>query len=211
MNQFEDPDVAAPIPPHWPNSEADLLGGGTDWWLVACLDYPRDAWLWYVSGYWKAANVIVAHVVETGRDQDHLIYPFLMCWRHYVEIQLKTLIILLRTYRREPVELPKTHKIDHLWRLARPLLAASRLGDETELANVGRVLTQLQELDPTSEHFRYPVRNDGSETLPTLGKVHMRCFHEAMEGVANFFDGSDTGLREMIDRRNEYDAAVYEE
>jgi hypothetical protein len=32
----------------------------------------------------------------------------------------------------------------------------------------------------------------------------MRRFHEAMEGVAGLLDGSDTGIRVMIDQRNEY-------
>jgi hypothetical protein len=31
----------------------------------------------------------------------------------------------------------------------------------------------------------------------------MRRFHEAMEGVARFFDAGDTGLREMINTQEE--------
>lgn len=65
---------------------------------MACMDWPRDRWLSYVGGYWKAADVIFERVVETGRDQDMLVYPYLMCWRHFVELQLKNLILLSRKY-----------------------------------------------------------------------------------------------------------------
>jgi hypothetical protein len=83
--------------------------------------------------------------------------------------------------------------------------------DKEATVNAGRVLAQLHEMDPTSEHFRYPVRSDGSETPTTVDRIHMRRFHEAMKGVAHFLDGSDTGLREMIQTRAEYEEAmVYE-
>lgn len=100
----------------WPRLESDLLGEGPQWWLVACMDWPRDRWIGYVGGYWKAADVILEHVAETGRDQDKLIYPYLMCWRHYVELQLKNLILLAGKYLRESIQLPRTHRLDILWR-----------------------------------------------------------------------------------------------
>jgi len=132
-----------------------------------------------------------------------------MCWRHYVELQLKVLILLAKAYRREPADLPKTHRIDRLWRVARPLLEDAFPGDSHEdLENAERVLLQLHGFDPTSEHFRYPIRKDGSETLPTLGRVHIRRFHEAMEAVAGLLDGSDTGIRVMTDQRNEYEETM---
>ena len=194
---------------YWPDANADLLAEGAEWWLVACTGWPRDRWLGYVMGYRKAASVLVAHVSTTGRDQDTLVYPFLMCWRHYVELQLKVLIQLLHQYEREDTELRKTHKIDQLWRMTRPLLESSfpsESGDELDHAE--RVLMQLSGLDPTSEHFRYPVRNDGTATLSALGQVHLRQFHEFMEGVASFLDAADTGIRAMTDARDEYEEAM---
>ncbi|MER7893470.1 hypothetical protein ABTX15_26995 [Micromonospora sp. NPDC094482] len=193
----------------WPVDDTDLLAEGEDWWLVACMDWPRDRWIGYVQGYWKAATVIAEQVAVAGRDQDYLVYPFLMCWRRYVELQLKALILLAKAYRREPANLPLTHKIDQLWRMARPLLQDAFPSDSQEdLDNAERVLLQLNRFDPTSEHFRYPIQRDGSETLSTLGRVHIRRFHEVMEAVAGLLDGSDTGIRVMIDQRNEYEEAM---
>jgi hypothetical protein len=193
-----------------PPGEADLLDSDDDWWLVACMDWPRDRWIGYVQGYWKAAAVIVERVVNTGRDQDYLVYPFMMCWRHYIELQLKVLTLLAATYLGKCCDLPRTHKIDHLWRVARPLIDhAYPNSPTTDLDRIEHVLLQLHGFDPTSEHFRYPILKDGSETLTSLGRVHLRRFHLAMEDVAGLLDGAETGIRVTIDERNEYEAAVH--
>lgn len=175
------------------------------------MDWPRDEWLGYIEGYRKAAGLIVAQVAATGRDQDYLVYPFLMCWRQHVELQLKNLIIQCLRYKGENVEMTRTHKLELLWRRARSLLAEAYPDDDAaRVEDVKRVLMQLQSLDPTSQHFRYPVTTDGSPTLDALPRVHMRLFHETMEGVANYLDATDTGLREMIDTENEARAAMYD-
>lgn len=196
----------------WPNPDADLLTGGEDWWFVACMDWPRDEWLGYIEGYRKAAALILAQVAATGRDQDYVVYPFLMCWRQHIELQLKNLIIQCLRYKRENVEFTRTHKLELLWRRARSLLAEVYPDDDPgRVQDVERVLMQLQSFDPTSEHFRYPVlAKDGSPTLDALPRVHMRLFHETMEGIANYLDATDTGLREMIDTENEARAAMYD-
>jgi hypothetical protein len=43
------------------------------------MDWPRDRWIGYVQGYWKGATAIAERVARTGRDQDYLVHPFLMC------------------------------------------------------------------------------------------------------------------------------------
>jgi len=191
----------------WPSTDDDLLAGGDGWWLIACMDWPRDRWIGYVQGYWKAAEVIAQGVIDTDRDQDYLVYPFLMCWRHYVELQLKVIILLAQTYLRTPVAVPRTHKIHHLWRLARPLIEQVFPGEPTnDLDNTGRIILQLHGFDPTSEHFRYPILKDGSETLVSLGQIHIQNFHEVMDGIVGILDGTETGIRVMTDQRNEYES-----
>ncbi|MFJ8473860.1 hypothetical protein [Kitasatospora sp. NPDC094011] len=188
----------------WPHGEADLLHEGPDWWSLALLDWPRDRWLGYVSGYAKAAEAIADQIVSTRSDQDTLIYPFVMCWRHYVEIQLKSLIQLASVYLDEPHVLMRSHSIEVLWRRARPLLERSFPGDDNaDLDNAERALLQLHGMDPSSEHFRYPVRNSGDPTLDGIARLHVRNFHNVMMGVANMLDGADTGIREMTDNKHE--------
>lgn len=102
--------------------------------------------------------------------------------------------------------------MDQLWRVTRGLLEqADYVGDQGDVANVERVLLQLHELDPTSQHFRYPVVTDGSPSLDGVRRLHIRRFHQAMLGVAHFLDACDTGLRDMIDVRSQFEAEMYAE
>jgi hypothetical protein len=64
---------------------------------------------WLRRRHCKAADVILQHVATTGRDQDMLIYPYLMCWRQYLELQMKSLILLADRYLRESIQMPRTH------------------------------------------------------------------------------------------------------
>lgn len=150
----------------------------------------------YISGYSKAAGVIADQIMSSGRDQDTLIYPFVMCWRHYIELQLKTLIALASNYLDEPHVAMRSHR-----------------NDQTDLDNAERVLLQLHCMDPSSEHFRYPVRNSGAPTLDGVARIHVRNFHNVMMGVANLLNGADTGIREMTDTKHEiaeYERDLYE-
>lgn len=200
----------APAPWPIPNDDLAVMSKDDESWLVACMDWPRDRWLGYVLGYRLAAEVLVTHVAETGHHQDTLVYPFLHCWRHYVELQLKVLITLLQTWHRSPGTLPKTHRIDTLWNCTKELLLRDNLDGEDQEAvqNVEVVLQQLHGFDPTSEHARYPVKKDGSDTLTVLPRVHLRRFQEAMERVAHFLDACDTKLREDIKDRAEMEAEL---
>ena len=174
---------------------------------MACMDWSRHRWAGDVGGYSKAADVIFERMLQTGRDQDTLVYPYLMCWRHHVELQLKNLILQSRRYLREAIPLPRTHRLDILWRATRQCLERAWPDEENhDLNDAGRIILQLNSFDPTSEHFRYPTLKDGTETLTTLGRIYMPSFHEAMAGVAAMLDAADTGLRVMADDEAEIEA-----
>lgn len=99
-------------PPAWPHGEADLLREEPDSHVVACLGYSRDKWIGYITGYARAAELIADQVISNERDQNTLIYPFVMCWRHYIELQLKTLIGLASLYLDEPHMPMRSHSIE---------------------------------------------------------------------------------------------------
>jgi hypothetical protein len=192
---------------HWPSEVSDLLASDGNRWTMAYIHWSRDRWIGYVRGYHEAAELMLKQVEKYGRQANSLVYPFAMCWRHHIELQLKSTILLVQEYQREPMEFPRSHKLDVLWRrLHEPLLEISP--DEDTL-HIERLLLQLQEVDPTSEHFRYPVTASGGDTLASLRVLPMREFHHSMEGLANFFAGATEGLYEMTSARNEYEAEQY--
>jgi hypothetical protein len=193
----------------WPDATSDLLATDGDAWTMAYIHWSHNRWVGYVRGYREAADLMLAHVEERHHQADSLVYPFVMCWRHHIELQLKSIIVQVQEHNRQPPDFPRSHKLDVLWRLLYKPLLEIFPAEETE--HVERLLLQLQQLDPTSEHFRYPVTVKGDETLPSLRTLPMREFHRTMEGLANFFEGASTGLYELTNARNEYEAEMYEQ
>ncbi|GAA4579514.1 hypothetical protein GCM10023194_05330 [Planotetraspora phitsanulokensis] len=90
-----------------------------------------------------------------------------------------------------------------MWSRARPLLAQWGSASADDLNNVEKFLKQLHKIDPSAEHFRYPELKSGTPTLPDLGRLHIRRFHEAMERMASFLDAADGYLAEMRDQNAE--------
>src|SRR3954452_5087243 len=108
----------------WPQADVELLGQASDWWQNACLEFQDGQWLGYVDGYRKATRLLAGYVSEHGRDQDYLVWPFVLCWRHHIELQLKSLIASLRAYTRDYDERRRrpTHNIEKLWSEFRTLI-----------------------------------------------------------------------------------------
>ncbi|MFI9010561.1 hypothetical protein ACIGNX_25330 [Actinosynnema sp. NPDC053489] len=193
----------------WPNEGSNLFAPDGDPWTMAYIHWSRDRWVGYVRGYREAADLLLAQVERHDKSADSLVYPFVMCWRHHVELQLKSVILQVQDYDRKPRGFLKSHKLDILWNSLRKSLRA--IFPDENIENVERLLLQLQEVDPTSEHFRYPVTVNGEDTLTSLDRLPMREFHQEMEGLSNFFEGAATALYEMTSARNEYEAEMYEE
>jgi hypothetical protein len=199
----------------WPGLDDDLFAGdGREHDLIACVGWQGSRWYGFSLGYRQAAESVINQLRHEGRTTDALFWPFALCWRHFAEVQLKALLELLDQWHRRPSAPLVTHQIAVLWRHTRTALEDGQLGDfGTDLDAVGRVLAQLDQLDPSGMVFRYPVDRSG---LPLWGStkpanVDMRHFHQIMEGVANYLSAVETGVTVELDARNEYEAEMWEE
>ncbi|MFG1961238.1 hypothetical protein [Nonomuraea sp. NPDC049028] len=192
-----------------PDPKSDLFSrAGDDTITTAFPGWYRsseDPWYGYVEGYRLAADAILQRVEETGLDQDSLVFPFLMCWRHHVELQLKSLITLMQRGLRAPVNVPSHHKIDRLWRDTVVLLDQVTAFDEDKaISHAERLILQLHETDPTAQESRYPMTTKGAPTLESIVYFDMRIFHSGMQEVANFLSGTHVGLSEHFKVRRDY-------
>lgn len=204
----------------WPVAGLNIVAGENDQQFLAFLQWqysPEFRHEGYVQGFRLAAELIFAHVRATSQHQDELVFPLGMCWRHHMELQLKSLLIELQRYQREPVEAPNNHWLDRLWKEVRERLEASRPNDVGDLDNVEALLMQLHNMDRTNQEFRYAVRNDKNKT-PSFGKlpwIDLAAFHESMLRLSNFFNGAGTAVYEdgrvkdeneewLRDEHNEY-------
>src|SRR5665647_3763986 len=74
------------------------------------------------------------------RDLDTVIFPYAACWRHHVELQLKSLLAQLRALSDLPAEGRHHHRIDQLWQEARKPMIEHFPSEKADLAAVGNVI-----------------------------------------------------------------------
>lgn len=197
----------------WPQDDDDPPALGDDWQNNACLNFigGDSQWFAYAQGYKTAADVCVEYVMNTHRDHDVLVYPIVFNYRQYVELSLKSIIVDARRLLDEPGSAPLTHNLLTLWNTARPLLlGAEPKGEQTVIANVDACLKRFDQLDPTSQSFRYPVDGDGQTTLPgDLYHVNLRQLREVVDRLGGFLDSADMMLSAYLDFKAEIEAEYH--
>ena len=90
-----------------------LFSGDQDWKANACLNWSLDSMGLYIEGYREAADKLVHAVVETGTNQDTLVFPISFLYRQYIELQLKHIIRESRIFLGEGASFPEHHRILH--------------------------------------------------------------------------------------------------
>lgn len=185
--------------PDVPNSSDVLLTSAEDWWNNACLHFCHNEWPIYTVGYKEAADILVAHVEEEGRHSDILLYPTLFLYRQYLELALKGLIRRANLLLDIRAPFPKTHRIDHLWRICERLLNQVSPDDATEeLTQIDRLINEFSHADPTSESFRYPESRAGDRTLLGLTHINLRNVKDVIAKIALILDGAATQIEEYL-------------
>ena len=146
-----------------------------DWSYRVLLDYDRGSWLRYATGYRQAGDALVAALSDEGRAYgvaaDAVGFPVAFCYRHYIELMLKALIIDASNLLGSPEQPPWNHRIGSLWALLRPKL--EEIWPDEDLNPVEANITLLHELDPTGEEFRFPFLKEGKGKQMQL-KVSLR-------------------------------------
>ena len=186
----------------WPSASANLRALGENWQHHALLGWQRGRPHGPISGYREAAEVLAERMAASRYGIDRLVYPFVQCWRHHVELALKDLLNDLLRLNGRPEVSRTHHRINNLWQETRPLIVTSH-GDGSDLTYVGRILDQLAEMDPDGQEFRYHLRRDGTPTLPGIDRLDVPAFHEAMLGTSDFLLAVSTATEVALDARAE--------
>lgn len=119
--------------PHDDRNSAAELGDvvfqeSPDWRNNARLDLGSNRWEIYAIGYMRAADILVARVLESQHELDFLIYPIVFLYRHYLELRLKELIVAGRELLDLPPDLRQVHRLDVLWVSCRKILGSLARG-----------------------------------------------------------------------------------
>ena len=154
-----------------------------------CLYAPSD-WNARAWGFKRAADILTAHVLATVRGGDLVIYPIIFLYRHQLELSLKEIILQGNGLLDEPIKFKAIHSLRDLWRDCRTVLERIDVSiDIPEAEPVESCIMQLDQLDPQSMSFRYPVTKAGVPTLPaSLKSVDLQNLKKTMDRMTLFLD-----------------------
>jgi hypothetical protein len=137
----------------------------------------------YLAGYRQAAQLIAAYVVDNKQHQDTLVYPFVFCWRHYIELALKQI-----SHESNPARDLHGHGMMRIWKEARPILLHTLRLSEEVTASIDDMIVAIQEIDITGQTFRYAISNKGERHLSDQTLLNISDFNIILCSIADIFD-----------------------
>jgi hypothetical protein len=196
----------------WPMPGDQLFNDDSDWWHNAHLNLGGKGWESYAAGYKDAADSLARRFLKNWQGNDILTYPMVFCYRHYLELRLKQIIILGQMLLAGPIRikqeilekrLENDHNLTRLWEPCREIIEG--LGNEgywpkdsvQQLDIVQNLINEFEEKDGESINFRYPVtkkKKGGQPTLPYLNLVGVRNLTKVMQRLDSFFTAQLAGI-----------------
>ncbi|MBW3533441.1 hypothetical protein [Shewanella sp. NKUCC06_TVS] len=167
-----------------------LFSGDRDWKANACLNWSHDSMGLYIEGYREAADKLVHDVVQSGTNQDILVFPISFLYRQYIELQLKHIIRESRIYLEEEASFPESHKIGDLWNTVNSLMVRIIKDHDKSIKNyitredvqtIKMIITEFVKVDPESFAFRYPKDKNGNKNLDGIQHINLRKLHDQMD------------------------------
>ena len=192
----------------WPQKGDQLFKAGEDWWLNSHIQPWNKGFHAYATGYKQATDIIVQEVTATVTEyrgtRDYVIYPVIFLYRHYTELRLKEIILVGNKLYGTSEDLPIHHRIQDLWKRARPIL--EHASSKEDLDSVESCLSELSQMDPNSESFRYPITPDGSPSIDNDNlAISLRHLREVMNKLVTFLDCGSDYLHILYDQQSEFE------
>ncbi|MEJ2865332.1 hypothetical protein [Actinomycetospora flava] len=212
MNNEDEPPDFTDFGINWPGPNHDLLAVGDNPQTIFFFDWQRSrgyALNGRLMGYRKAADLLAQQVVDRGHtdELDTVFFAFASVWRHYMELQLKSLVVVHRLLLDKDRGKLRRHGLWPLWKELHALMeeAGEDVANESVTATA-RLLKQFDELDPTSQEFRYNERQDGSPTLESVSRLDYLSFHNGLDAVANLLEAVGDSVHQRLDFKRETQA-----
>lgn len=174
------------------------------------------SWEGYTDSYRDAADHLVERIERC--ELDSLVYPIMFLYRHYLELQLKSLLrnfYLLHSLQcsyplKETLQHlclfhgiqcrcpQKKHNLVELWDRVRPLIEEMYLQDTEDNKHIEARIKEFNQIDPKSLAFRYPEDTDGNPSFESVPQQY--------RGYINLFRvrGIVEDMHERLRGMNEY-------
>ena len=144
----------------------------------------------YADGFFEAGHAIFKRVNKKGLYVDIAIYPLAYCYRHGVELYLKSLILRSSAALGVDGSIRKNHTLPEQWKAFREL--AEKLDPKIfeptiELEIAEDIVLEISQIDPTGQTFRYPVSTKGTLHLTEQDVINVGVLFEGMSILHEFF------------------------
>lgn len=174
---------------------------------IAYFGFKRTKFFGYAEQYMLAADKLI-QTIDHPLIREGYVLPIIFLYRHYVELQLKGLILLSNEQSGNPLPLEKlmkelkTHNLDKLWKITKPILERTFKRHESksmlaEMEPAEEYINEFKAVDAISESFRYPFDKGGnpiwgksSSTLQGISYINLQHIKGEMEKLYAFFGNS---------------------
>jgi hypothetical protein len=154
-----------------------------------------QAWHDYTTSYREAADLLVAHVEETGWRAEKLRFPILFLYRQHLELMVKSLIRVCCDALGRNQEFPKHHDLHRLWQICTCLLhEISPNASVDEVRETSRLFQELSGFDPAADAFRFPESKSGALSPANALDVNLSSVRDIVEKISFFLDCIDTSI-----------------
>ncbi len=177
-------------PPPEPSFENDYFN-----WL--------DSQVWdfrYRDGWFEAGELLARDLAQHNATWSMIdtpeplstTLPMLYCYRHFLEISLKQLVLVLAKLSGLPACAKMTHRLSVLWtevQRHKPRSCGADLpGSEETDEHVERLIAEFDGFDPTSETFRYRRDTRGHLHEERVPAADMKQLMDVMGKLRRYFD-----------------------
>jgi hypothetical protein len=161
-----------------------------------------DLWK-YAEGYRMAGERLVDSLASNRYTADVLVYPILFLYRHYLEVQLKNLLVVAQVLAGEPPAIPIHHDLMKLWLEARTRMEQALPQTIADNKVAEGYIRQCHLVDRTSYAFRYPLDTKGRPTASIPDRIDLERVRHTMRKLANFLEGTLDYLDAHCDARRD--------
>jgi hypothetical protein len=158
----------------------------------------------YAHGYFEATRLLLKSVGKSGATNDLLVYPTCLNFRHAVELFIKYLITDLTKLIRSDAKFRTTHSLEANWSTAMNLIKRTKLDvDPDEIKMITRVVTDIMEVDPNGNIFRYPESIKGDQHLKDWAIVNLAVIGDVFAVLSKVVEDWHFKIEGRIEASNE--------
>lgn len=156
----------------------------------------------YAMGFFVAGHHIFKRESKNPVYVDVIVYPMTFNYRHGIELYLKSLLLHSYAILGRKDQIKKTHGIMDNWKQFRIIskdLDSRIFEPKKEVEAAERLLTDLCQIDPNGQVFRYPEDIKGNQHLHKQGLISIEVLYKSMKALECVFEKWSLGMAEVYE------------